>query len=320
MTSDADPGGNMPPPPTSLGPALNADGYFVSNIGGNLYWVTDSVYQAMFLTTRDGVVLVDAPPTLGSNLLRAIEQATATTGRPSTVTHIVYSHSHADHIGTSWLFKDATRIGHAETARLLQRDDDPNRPVPTTTFADTYSLSVGGERLDLSFQGPNHSPDNIFIFAPNYDTLMIVDVIYPGWVPFKSLALAQDVPGWFRAHDQVLDYPFGTLVAGHVGRLGTRDDVIIQKSYLADLSESTRRAMEAIDPAAFEGRSSRNIWASCRRYTEAVCARAARPVIEKYAEYLGGLDVYTSEHAEAMLDTLRRDRGELGPFGLGGHR
>ena len=66
------PASYAPIPPGALGPALNADGYFVGNISGNLYWVTDSVYQAMFLTTRNGVVLVDAPPTIGHNLLRAI--------------------------------------------------------------------------------------------------------------------------------------------------------------------------------------------------------------------------------------------------------
>src|ERR1700732_9103 len=54
-----------PVPAHAFGPALTADGYFVGQIDGNLYWVTDSVYQAMFLTTRKGVILVDAPPTIG---------------------------------------------------------------------------------------------------------------------------------------------------------------------------------------------------------------------------------------------------------------
>ncbi len=42
--------------------------------GENLYWVTDATYQAAFLTTRDGVVLFDAPPTIGHNLQRAIDE------------------------------------------------------------------------------------------------------------------------------------------------------------------------------------------------------------------------------------------------------
>src|SRR5262245_49859514 len=61
-----------PVPPGAFGPALNADGYFVGRISGNLYWVTDGFYQSMFLATERGVVVVDAPPTIGHNLLRAI--------------------------------------------------------------------------------------------------------------------------------------------------------------------------------------------------------------------------------------------------------
>lgn len=88
----------------------------------------------MFLTTREGVVLVDAPPTIGHNLLGAIGAVTQANGRPANVTHLVYSHSHADHIGASSLLgADVVRIGHSECRRLLLRDDDPNRPAPTVT-------------------------------------------------------------------------------------------------------------------------------------------------------------------------------------------
>src|SRR5580700_1104130 len=131
------------------------------------------------------------------NLLRAIEAITGANGMPGTVTHMVYSHSHADHIGASSLFgSDVVRIGHIENRRLLLRDDDPNRPPPTVTFEDRYVLEVGGEVLELGYHGPNATPDNIFIHAPAHQTLMVVDILFPGWVPFKSLAIAQDIPGW----------------------------------------------------------------------------------------------------------------------------
>ena len=57
-----------PIPPSALGPAVNEQGYFVGRVEKNLYWVTDSAYQAAFLTTRDEVVLFDAPPSIGHNL------------------------------------------------------------------------------------------------------------------------------------------------------------------------------------------------------------------------------------------------------------
>jgi hypothetical protein len=60
-----------PVPPSSLGPALNDQGYYVARVKRNLYWVTDGTYQSAFLTTRAGVVLFDAPATIGHNLQRA---------------------------------------------------------------------------------------------------------------------------------------------------------------------------------------------------------------------------------------------------------
>ncbi len=45
-----------PVPPASFGPAVNEQGYYVGRVERNLYWVTDGVYQAAFLTTPDGVV------------------------------------------------------------------------------------------------------------------------------------------------------------------------------------------------------------------------------------------------------------------------
>ncbi|HWE09174.1 MAG TPA: hypothetical protein VG325_07460, partial [Solirubrobacteraceae bacterium] len=52
-----------PIPGSALGPAVNEQGYYVGRVEANLYWVTDGTYQCAFLTTSDGVVLFDAPPT-----------------------------------------------------------------------------------------------------------------------------------------------------------------------------------------------------------------------------------------------------------------
>ena len=115
-----------PVPPSSFGPALNEQGYHVGRVERNLYWVTDGVYQAAFLTTPDGVVLFDAPPSIGHNLQRAIDEMARANGVSNKVTYLVHTHHHADHGGASSLFgKDVVRIGHEETRRLLLRDDDP---------------------------------------------------------------------------------------------------------------------------------------------------------------------------------------------------
>src|SRR5512132_2184372 len=126
-----------PVPRSALGPALNEQGYYVGRVERNLYWITDGTYQSAFLTTSDGVVVLDAPPTIGHNIQRAVDEIAAANGVSNKVNYLVYSHHHADHAGASSLFdKNVTRIGHEETRKLLQRDDDPARPAPEETFQD----------------------------------------------------------------------------------------------------------------------------------------------------------------------------------------
>ena len=308
-----------PVPASALGPAVNESGYFVGHVHGNLYWVTDGFYQAMFLTTTEGVVLVDAPPTIGHNLLRAIAEVTEARRRPSRVTHLVYSHSHADHIGAAAIFGGrVTRIAHAETKRLLKVARDPNRPLPNITFEDSYELRVGGERLKLSYHGPNHSPDNIFIHVPSAATLMVVDVIFPGWVPFKNLAESQDIPAWIAAHDLVLATPWHTLIGGHLGRVGNRADVARQRDYVHDLATSTRETIGTLDPTPFFAKygPTGNAWAIFKAYLDAAAQQAAAPVIAKYNGRLAGADVFTTANAAALVNSARIDSDILGPFGI----
>ena len=148
LTSGADDAKTLPDyapiPRSALGTALNDQGYYVGRVERNLYWVTDGVYQSAFLTTNDGVVLFDAPPSIGHNLRRAVDEIAAADGVTNRVTHLVHSHHRAAHGGTASLFDgDVVRIGHEETRRLLLRDNDPARPAPEVTFADRYTLEVG---------------------------------------------------------------------------------------------------------------------------------------------------------------------------------
>src|SRR2546422_9869791 len=151
-----------PVPRSALGHALNEQGYYVGRVERNLYWITDGSYQCAFLTASDGVVLFDAPPTIGHNLQRAVDEIAAANGVSAKINYLVYSHHHADHVGASSLFdKNATRIGHEETRRLLLRDDDQTRPPNEETFQDNWTLQIGGQRLGLARPRANPTPDNL---------------------------------------------------------------------------------------------------------------------------------------------------------------
>ena len=301
-----------PIPRSSLGPALNDQGYYVGRVERNLYWVTDGVYQSAFLTTRDGVVVFDAPPSIGGNLRRAVDEIAAANGVPSTVTHFVYSHHHADHGGAASLFGgDVVRIGHEETKRLLLRDNDPARPVPEVTFADRYTLEVGGERAELAWRGPNHTPDNIYIHFPGHDTLMFIDVVNAGWVLIYNLNLSEDVIGYIGAPDIALAYPWTHFISGHLGRLATREDVAVHQQYIADIQASAAEALASVNPIPFYVAGGENVWAGVKAHLDAVTDRAAAPIIAKYTGVLAAADieVFTRTTTFQIMQSLRLDHG-----------
>jgi glyoxylase-like metal-dependent hydrolase (beta-lactamase superfamily II) len=299
-----------PVPPSAFGPALNEQGYYVGRVERNLYWVTDGTYVAAFLTTRDGVVLFDAPPTIGHNIQRAIDEIANANGVSNKVTYLVHSHHHADHAGASSLFgKDVVRIGHEETRRLLLRDDDPARPAPEETFSDRRTLDIGGERIELAWHGPNHTPDNSFIHFPEHDTLMLIDIVNAGWVPVYVVNLSEDIRGYVAAPATALTYPWETLISGHLGRLATRDDVVLHQQYMADLDAASRTAIDTVDPTPYFMKYGANAWAAVKGYLDAVADAAAAPVIEKYTDVLGAADVFTRDVAFWLMESIRLDLG-----------
>ncbi len=276
------------------------------------------MYQSAFLTTRDGVVLFDAPPSIGHNLQRAVDEIAAANGVTNTVTHLVYSHHHADHAGAASLFdRDVVRIGHEETRRLLLRDTDPARPAPEITFADRYTLEVGGERAELAWHGPNHSPDNIYIHFPGRDTLMLIDVVNAGWVPIYNLNLSEDVIGYMAAPATALSYPWTHFICGHLGRLATREDVAVHQQYIADIEASAREALATVDPTPYYMHYGQNAWAGVKAHLGTVTGRAAAPIIAKYTGVLAAADIEdfttTTTTTFAIMQSLRLDSGPSGP-------
>ena len=299
-----------PVPRSALGPAVNDRGYHVGRVQRNLYWVTDGTYQAAFLTTGDGVVLFDAPPTIGHNLQRAIDQIAAANRVPNTVTHLIYSHHHADHTGAASLFgPDVVRIGHQATRRLLLRDDDPARPAPTETFTDRRTLEIGGERIELAWHGPNHTPDNILIHLPDHDTLMLVDIVNPGWAPVYVSNRTQDIPGYLQAPATALSYPWKHFIGGHLGRLGSRDDVRLHQQYMADIAQSSQKAIDTVDPTPYLQQYGANTWAAVKGYLDEVTAAAAAPVIARYTGVLAAADVFTASTTFWVMESVRLDLG-----------
>jgi glyoxylase-like metal-dependent hydrolase (beta-lactamase superfamily II) len=317
-------------PEAAIGPAIPTEkGYFVEEIRGGLYWVTDGSYNTMFLVTDEGVVAIDAPPSIGANYLKAISEVT---DKP--ITYVIYSHSHLDHIGAaaSIFPENATYIAHEAVAEELQRAHNRVQttteadsqfppaqlpaynvsqlpPIPTETFTQNHTLQVGNQTLLLNYPGNNHEEGNIFIYAPQQRTLMLVDVIFPGWVPFVYLALAEDVYGYVQAHDIVLNnYDFDTFVGGHLTRVGTREDVQIQREFITDLINASNNANQNVTFGEIlqkVGGPTNNVWALFGTYLDTVDEQCTNEMLPKWQHRLGGAEEFMFTQCSAMTESLR---------------
>ena len=299
-------------PEAAKGPPIPAKGYLVQEIRDHLYWVTDGSYNTMFLVTDKGVVAVDAPPSIGKNYLKAISEVT---NKP--ITYVIYSHAHIDHIGAAGMFpKNATFIAQQETAAELQRAKSVAKnasmvpPIPTITFSKNYTLQIGNQTLKLDYYGVNHLPGNIFIYAPKQKVLMLVDIIFPGWVPFPYLAIAKDVAGFIKAHDIALNnYDFDTIVGGHLTRLGTRNDVLIQKEFVSDLEKAATKANQEVLFSKIASQVGRfdNPWLIFSKYIDAINENCVNGLLSKWENRLGGAQQFMSTHCFTMAESGRVD-------------
>ncbi|RUS33734.1 hypothetical protein BC938DRAFT_484209 [Jimgerdemannia flammicorona] len=82
------------------------------------------------------------------------------------ITHVVYSHS-------AVIYSDKVQhIAHVDTAFQLSEFNDPNHSLPHRVFKDQHTV-----RVEWSYNGPIHTPGNVFIYAHEHG-ILVVDLIF----------------------------------------------------------------------------------------------------------------------------------------------
>ncbi len=274
---------------TEHAPIIDQDkGYFVDEIANGVFWVIGSGYQVMFLTTGEGVIVVDAPQPIGGKYLEAISEIT-----DEPITHMIYSHSHPDHTGSAGeIFSEyIVYIAHQDTADILISENDPNRPIPTITFEDKYVLSVGDQVLELHYIGPFHSEGDIVIYSPEHKVAMAVDLFHPGAAPYRAFGVTIDLDEHIKAHDTLVeDFDFEVLISGHEQILGSKEHIKTDKEFVLSVLNNTKKAIEIV--------SEDEIISTCVDMT-----------IEQWQGKLDNLDQYMREHCIAAKEHLLIENG-----------
>jgi glyoxylase-like metal-dependent hydrolase (beta-lactamase superfamily II) len=295
-----------PIPDFAQGPKIPESGYLVTELGGGAYGITSGMVNTMFLVTKKGVVVVDAPPDLDEKLLMGIEEVT-----PKPITHLIYSHAHADHIGSAHLLsRDGLKIvAHELTAQFIKEAQDDNRPLPNETFNGTSNeLSIDGERIILEYTGDWHQAGNLFIHLPEQKILTAIDSFTVKNAPFFRLLFSSHVPAYFDAMDQMLEYDFETVVSGHMSLFGIPEDVQTNREYIRDMRASAAEALRMVDRReATAGVPDTNRQAQLKVWMDAVVARAAELMPTSWEKRLGGNDIFLADNLNAIAWSVFMD-------------
>jgi glyoxylase-like metal-dependent hydrolase (beta-lactamase superfamily II) len=279
-------------------------GYAVRELKPNVYMITDGGYESVFVTTGRGVVLFDAPPSFAEHIVQAVRE---TTSEP--IIELVYSHLHVDHIGGAGLILKTVPkleiLAEDGTADFLRRTQDLNRPVPTRTFKDHYTLALGSLTARMTL-GHWHTPEgDLLITIPDKKVLIAIDAFSAGATPFMGFDLTMNMDEYLHFFDQLRGMDFDLVVPGHHSTPATREDLQVAKDYVTDVYNTITRILaqnhDTLKAKAVKKYGAENTWAVSSVMIDNEVEQCANEIKSRWITKLEGVDIWASSHCRTAL-------------------
>ena len=278
-------------------------GVHVREVKPGLFYVTEGVYQSAFLSTEEGVIVFDAPPSFAHLMPNVINQYAP--GRE--VKYLVYSHGHNDHVGGASAFRDMEGleiVAHAEVAKSISKSGRPGISPPTITFTDQHRLSLGRDEIILTPASFHAEDIDTVVYLPRQKFVIAVDTITPGDVPFMNFGATSDIGAYLTFFDMILEYDFDHILSGHVAILGTREDVLEAKAYAFDVRDTALEGMNTFLErfnTIFTQLEYQNGNLAYRAAIEEVRRECSAQIIERWKDRLSIPDVYADSHCQTFI-------------------
>jgi cyclase len=123
--------------------------------------------------------------------------------------------------------------------------------LPTRTFEDELTLTVGGKEVRLINVGPAHTGGDVLVHVPGDRTVFTGDILFNEGHP---VIWEGPISNWVRACDMMLEWDLETVVPGH-GAICGKEGIQRMKDYLLYIEVEARKRYEAgmeIEEAALD--------------------------------------------------------------------
>lgn len=309
---------------------LSPQGFNLTQLRPHVFSYTDGVYYSLIIYQNLHLVIFDFPDVLFSlapdgsyRLLTAIQQVISNTIPKSA--HLIYSHSHVDHIGRSGQVRTFLQttfpkikvaiVSTIETVNFLNRNR-PDIPLPDIIIRKKTPLTIFISRtlsVKVFIIGGHTSEDLLGYIPASTDgegIVNYVDVVNPKEAPLPDFTITANFETFLRAQQELLKLDFNIISPGH-GLIGNKKDVQNNLDYSKFVLQATREAAMEVDPAiggmvigTFFNPGRReffnNPWAfqSLLKPQADICFRK---VIRRWGCTLTGVDVVAFDHCLLVI-------------------
>ncbi|MEP2531642.1 MBL fold metallo-hydrolase [Shimia sp.] len=204
------------------------------NVEGDVYRWQNNAHFGLVVFTDSGVVVADPINAAASSWLEA--EIAKKTDLP--VTHLIYSHSHADHASGGEVFED--------TAEIVAHQNAPDKIVGVTVdhrVADEDSLTVSNKTFEFTYLGAGHGTDLMAVVVRPENVAFVVDAMAPRRLPFRDMPNA-NIDDWTDQVRKVGSLDFDILSPGH-GNVGTHENVAEVVIYMETLRAEVLAGLQA---------------------------------------------------------------------------
>jgi len=199
------------------------------------------------LTGPDGKLLVDAEiVTARPNVTTALRSINS-----DPIKQLINTHWHFDHTGgNEWLHEaGASILAHENTRKHLLVDTRvdgwkhtfpaaPAGAIPSTVFADDYSLHANGTTLVLKHYAPAHTDSDISVYFAEADILHAGDTFWNRDYPFIDYSTGGSIDGQIQAAEANLEMATDKtiVIPGH-GAIGNKADLVLFRDVLVEIRQ-----------------------------------------------------------------------------------